>query len=384
MDPSETLCRVHDSFSGPPPAPSDPVAWTSFGAVAPRADIVPASRAPAPTFAPPGYAELQELRGRFSVPSQQPFRDAVFQCDPFSAEASKAEHRFSPRMANLDAIFGITPRLFDTLNKQFTLAEEYTFADVAGGPGGFAKYVQYRYPNAKGAGITLKSEAYAKLDTARFSAWYGPRGKEQTGDLYDYCEEFQQYLVDEFGGVDLLMANGGDLPTVNHVKSESDREHASSRLLGIQVYLGISCVLKGGNFVLKMSDTVTRHSVELLYLASMCFDKVAIVKPVAVPMANSVRYAVFKGRRDEDAVGPIADILFDALPLYKAGSLESLLEEGQISDSFRAWIDRSNALACQMQTDAAERVLRYMAGDKSAASHRPAYSSHKLFGIWNI
>lgn len=368
MDPSEVLCRIHDSFSDDGPQPQN-IPWASFAPAAVEAEHGGApGRQP---YAPPGYDALQTMKRSLSGGAQAA-REA---CNPFEGIGrSTYLNRDAVKLANLDAICGLTPRLFDPLNTSFPLPGAYTFADVAGGPGGFTQYLQRRYPTAKGVGITLRGPHdfnMEQLDSERFQAYYGP-GPSGTGDLLECAAQFQEFVAKETRGVDLLLADGGD---------EDTAEPLASRLLTCEAYLGVSAVLKGGDFVCKVFDSVERHTAELLYLVATCFDKVALIKPVTSRPACSERYLVCKGRRPDETIDAPADILYEALYQEKQ---TSLLVPGSLPPAFLNWLAENNRAACEAQTRAVEHVKRYMAGDRDVLYELPQYALHKFSIIWNI
>lgn len=379
MDPSEALCRMHDPFSEEPEPQPRNLPWASFAASDFEVAFVSTDGPPAHAFAPPGYSQLQQIKHDFAEASSADFRAARDACNPFERiDNGPYMNRAAIKLANLDAIAGLTPKLFDPLNTSFSLDSSYTFADVAAGPGGFTQYLQRRYPSARGAGITLRSSidfSHQLLDMERFTAFYG---EDDTGDLYRYTNEFQEFVAETLGGVDLLVADGG-------MDEDDQQEYLSSRLLTCQAYLGVSCVLEGGNFVCKVFDTVNRHTAELIYLVSTCFDKVVLAKPVSSRPANAERYLVCKGRRAQEIVDPAADILYDALDKYKGSSfLESLLAENQLPPAFVEWLEHNNRIACESQTAACDHIARYLSGDKAVVEELPKYSIQKFSIIWNI
>ncbi len=57
-----------------------------------------------------------------------------------------------------------------------------------------------------------------------------------------------------------------------------------------QSLVGIGCTHIGGNFVLKVFDTVTKLSAHVLFVLAQCFDELIMFKPASSRPANAERY----------------------------------------------------------------------------------------------
>lgn len=184
-------------------------------------------------------------------------------------------------------------KLFDELPdncKTYHLAE---------GPGGFIEAIaNYRNnPFDKYYGITLVDESdesvpgwrKSQLFLEKFSNVIIEKGATGTGDLMDPENLKHMYQV-HHNSCDLVTADGGfDFTTdFNH------QEMVSLKLILSQIASAIACQKYGGNFFIKMFDTFTQASVDMLYLLSMCYDKVYFIKPHTSRYANSEKYIICK------------------------------------------------------------------------------------------
>jgi cap1 methyltransferase len=215
------------------------------------------------------YNTLQKVKKAFSVPN---FIEARNKTNPFEEiPRSIFINIDAVKLANIDSVLHVSNEIFTFDHKQSD--KQFTFCDVASGPGGFTQYLQYRFPNSYGYGMTLLHPTldWNKnfLDMKRFEPFYGP---DNTGNLYTNCEHFIKFVLNKSpAGVDLVTADGDpDIEDNLYFK----QEFLLSRLLTTQALIGIGCTKIGGNFVLKVFDTVTDHSAQIIYILSLCFEKI--------------------------------------------------------------------------------------------------------------
>lgn len=119
------------------------------------------------------------------------------------------------------------------------------------------------------------------------------RGRDDTGDLYKV--ENIHALVEDAGkqSCDLVTGDGG----IDYSHDYAKQEELSQRLLVAQVYAGLLLVKPTKHFVCKLFDTNARFTQEVLWLLSVVFDVVHLVKPLTSRVANSERYVVACGYR---------------------------------------------------------------------------------------
>ena len=115
------------------------------------------------------------------------------------------------------------------------------------------------------------------------------KGYDQTGDIMNadnlkYC--YQKYK----NSFDIITGDGGFDFSTNF----NQQEIVSSKLIFCQIAFAISLQKYNGHFILKMFDTFTQVSIEYLYLLSILYDEVHIVKPNTSRYANSEKYIVCK------------------------------------------------------------------------------------------
>ena len=277
-------------------------------------------------------------------------------------------NRAAVKLANLDAVHHVSGEIFTFDGK--TSDKAFTFCDVAAGPGGFTQYMQYRFPNSKGYGMTLRHEkldwSTKSLDMTKFSPFYGP---DNTGNLYTNWEHFIKFiLTNELGGVDLVTGDGGfDLEdTMDSPEARQDRktllhrqEFLSSRLLLTQAIVGISCTKIGGNFVVKVFDTVTICA-HILFVLSQCFERILVFKPVSSRPANAERYVICMGRKPNIQI--YYQLMAEAARNYQETTYLTSLFVEDLPIEFQGWLTTNNNLSIDRQLLAAQDILLYLGG----------------------
>lgn len=384
MDPSAELCSLYDSFSEHAPhitvdaaytyasTPEDPGVSQSFTTISANAN-------PLPQYCDSDrYNILQRVKDKFDIPGFVEARDAT---NPFEAIGrSIFMNRAAIKLANIDAVEHITPEIF-TFQAQ-TSNKDFTFCDVAAGPGGFTQYLQYRFPKSQGYGMTLKHETLdwntRLLDMKRFTPFYGA---DKTGNLYTNASAFIEFVLEKSpSGVDLVTSDGGfDLEDFADKTLLHQQEFLSSRLLLAQALVGVGCTQHGGNFVVKVFDTVTKISAHILYILSLCFEKIKIFKPVSSRPANAERYVICTHRNFD--VHTYYELLKSASQVYTDTIfLESIFAE-TLPSRFIEWLVQSNSRSVDLQLATAQNILLYLARKNPVIAK---YNIPKFLLIWSL
>jgi 23S rRNA U2552 (ribose-2'-O)-methylase RlmE/FtsJ len=386
MDPSASVCFDYDSLQEPSPilAPLATEGWYRNG---PAVQLTPHfTRESIQVNLPPQYVEapryetLQRVKDAFATEGFIEARDAT---NPFEyIGRSIFINRAAVKLANIDAVHHVSGPIFTFDKKQSD--EPFTFCDVAAGPGGFTQYLQYRFPGnlAKGYGMTLRSEkldwSTKFLDMTRFTPFYGP---DKTGDLYTNWEPFIQFaLSQQPQGVDLVTGDGGfDLEDAQDSTLLHRQEFLSSRLLLTQALVGIGCTKTGGTFVVKIFDTVTSISAQILFILAQCFEEILIFKPVSSRPANAERYVICR-RRHRD-VQSYYQLLAQGAKSYTEDQYLASLFVEPLPAVFTQWLVAANVESLNRQATAAQNILLYLQGQNPVI---PVYNLHKFLIIWNL
>lgn len=183
--------------------------------------------------------------------------------------------------------------LLDTLPnncKSFHLAE---------GPGGFIEALAYMRKNIKDTyyGMTLIDEVNHNVPgwrkTKHFLANHPnviiESGIDGTGDLTSANN--LRYCYDTYNGqMDIITGDGG----FDFSFQYPQQEQVSTKLILCQIAFAIAMQKTGGTFILKVYDTFTRFSLDLIFLLYNLYEEVIIIKPNTSRFANSEKYVVCK------------------------------------------------------------------------------------------
>lgn len=193
------------------------------------------------------------------------------------------------------------------MSQIFTIYENYeklnTF-HLAEGPGGFIEALIYLRKNSldKYYGMTLISDnnnipswKKSKLFLLKNSNIIIEEGIDKTGDLMKkknllYCQK-------KYGNtMDIITGDGG----FDFSDNFNTQEVSSINLIFCQICFALAMQKKNGTFILKMFDLFTYASLDLLYILSLSYEKVYIVKPNTSRFANSEKYIVCKNFKLDD------------------------------------------------------------------------------------
>ena len=313
-------------------------------------------------------------------------------------------NRAAMKMANMDAVFDFMftePKNSDGRNL-VNKDELLYFADVCAGPGGFSEYILWRKQwRSKGFGFTLKGKNDFKLEDffagppESFETHYGLNGIDGDGDVFkeENFKAFKQHVLENTNGlgVHVMMADGGF--TVEG--QENIQEILSKQLYLCQFLFALHVVRTGGHFVCKLFDVFTPFSVGLIYLMYRAFERICIHKPNTSRPANSERYIICKGKRQDSK--PIADYLFEVncrlneIGFSPLGGTESLIDVNYIvpqevilqDHAFFNYINHSNNTFGEWQIMGLAKIVAF-AKDISLLELRQSEIKDQCLHYWKI
>jgi 23S rRNA U2552 (ribose-2'-O)-methylase RlmE/FtsJ len=172
---------------------------------------------------------------------------------------------------------------------------------LAEGPGGFAEAVM-KYRNTVATdpksdefhGMTLKCDSNKcipewKLKDTLMHISYGIDG---TGNLYNIDNiRFLAKLTGGKNSVDLITADGG----FDFSSDFNNQEEQCFKLITCEILSALYLQKQGGVFVLKIFDVFHDKTLRLLQILYSNYEKVHIVKPFTSRPANSEKYVVCEG-----------------------------------------------------------------------------------------
>ena len=177
---------------------------------------------------------------------------------------------------------------------------------LAEGPGGFIEamtHLRSNFNNDEYYGMTLindncniipgwkKSETFFNKNKNIFLEY----GADKKGDLFNvdnlwYC--YNKYK----GSMDIITGDGGFDFSIDFNKQEMN----ANKLIFCQLCFAIAMQKKNGYFILKIFDIFTQATLDIIYILSLLYKKIYIVKPNTSRYANSERYLICKYFKDEN------------------------------------------------------------------------------------
>jgi len=185
------------------------------------------------------------------------------------------------------------------------------------------------------------------------------KGYDQTGDIMNpenlkYC--YQKYK----NSFDIITGDGGfDFST-----DFNQQEIVSSKLIFCQIAFAISLQKYNGHFILKMFDTFTQVSIEYLYLLSILYDEVHIVKPNTSRYANSEKYVVCKNFRLSDT-DSLVKLLYSAITNLKDDEFLNKILNIDIPYLYFNKLEEYNAIIGQQQIENIASTLSLISNNKN-------------------
>ena len=124
---------------------------------------------------------------------------------------------------------------------------------------------------------------------------YIEAGESEDGNIL--IPENYVFCQNKYGNsMNIITADGGFDFSIDFNMQEA----MSSKLILAEALYAITLQKRAGHFILKIFDNFTRFTCELIYLLSMFYEKVYIVKPNTSRYANSERYIVCKNFKYHD------------------------------------------------------------------------------------
>jgi 23S rRNA U2552 (ribose-2'-O)-methylase RlmE/FtsJ len=170
---------------------------------------------------------------------------------------------------------------------------------IAEGPGGFMEAMcdLRGLSNDMYVGITLIDENNYSIPGWKKSKRFLEKkpnvvievGATGNGDIM--CASNLKHCYEKYGGyMDIVTADGGFDFSVDF----NHQETVSAKLIFCQIAFAAAVQKKGGHFLIKFFDTFTQVSLDMLFLLSLLYEEVNVVKPNTSRYANSEKYVVCK------------------------------------------------------------------------------------------
>jgi len=248
-------------------------------------------------------------------------------------------------------------------NYNFLFNENIKSFHLAEGPGGFIEALKYIRNNDNDIyyGMTLMegNRDVPKWDKSTHFLNKSrnviiEKGIDMTGNLYNI--ENLEYVYKKYKhSMDFITGDGGFDFSIDFNKQEEN----SLNLIVAEIFFAIVLQKKGGSFVLKVFDTFSSLSVQLLYLLCYLYENVYITKPLPSRPANSERYIVCLNFKMVPNIEKLIQNIFNKFYLIKQNNITSIINN-EISNSFLEKINEVNAIFGQSQIENIMNILTFI------------------------
>lgn len=171
------------------------------------------------------------------------------------------------------------------------------------------------------------------------------KGKTGTGDMTQPTN-LRACYEEHNSSCDIVTGDGG----FDFTSDFDHQEVMSTHLILCQVAFAAAVQRKGGSFFIKMFETFTSPSVEILYLLSILYENVYMFKPNTSRVANSEKYIMCKGFRLDDSRN-IVIALYHVMQGFKEGVYLHKLLNLDVPYSFSIKVEEYNAIFGQQQVE---------------------------------
>lgn len=259
---------------------------------------------------------------------------------------------------------------FPPVLKSFHLAE---------GPGGFIEAIQYIRKNNRDTyyGMTLidqkkdvplwnKCEKSIMRHTNNIVIETG----DGTGDLY-HIENllYVKRLYEQ--SMDFITADGGFDYSVDF----NNQEESSLHLIFSEICFATMMQKKGGSFILKVFDTFSSSTIEMIYFLTYLYEEVTIMKPMTSRPANSERYVLCSQFKQVPNLEEIKTRLCEMYETVQQNPFISFLDL-EIPNVFLNKIREINSIFGQSQVSTISAVLTYITDEKKGEKMEQLRKSH--------
>ena len=257
-----------------------------------------------------------------------------------------------------------TMRLMDIL--PVDSCKTFHFAE---GPGGFIEAIAYLRDNKTDEylGMTLLDETDGSVPGWKKSQSfmennpnvYIERGITGDGDMLK-ADNLKECYKSHNNSCDLVTADGG----FDFTNDFNHQEVMSLKLAYAQVAYALSCQKMGGSFIIKVFDTFTPASIDLLYILSNAYEKVYFFKPHTSRSANSEKYIVCKNYRLNDSKSLVI-AMFHIIQEFDDEKQPKRFLNNDIPYVYSGAIQEINAIFGQSQIECISQTLQLINSSSS-------------------
>ncbi len=257
---------------------------------------------------------------------------------------------------------------------------------LAEGPGGFIEAISYLRFNKSDLyyGMTLIDEENKSIPGWKKANDFlnkNPNvfiecGEDKTGNLYN-PDNLKYIMTNYKNSMEIVTGDGGFDFSIDYNKQEK----MALQLIYSQIIYALTIQKKGGFFILKLFDTFTYSSVDLLFILSCFYQKVHIIKPNTSRSANSEKYVVCSDFKYDDTSYFFKDFLSTLAMLNNLDlnntSINRFLNI-DINFKYLTTIREINAILSQQQMKNINKTLKLV---ENTDRKKEKYTSHQSKNI---
>jgi len=323
--------------------------------------------------------ELYEKRNRL-IPFQnvELSTDMIAKIIPFSRCQSIFKYQEAVQLANIDAIFQILPIYYGA--PFHSINGRYLFCNVGDYKGGFCEYVNYRFPDNTTFGTTFKEYEYdrewlCKNRTNVLFDYYGPDG---FGDIATIYNDFIKRGISNSSGYDFVSCNA-NIDRENKIPPD-EKEIAFQKLIAAECLIGLKLTQQGRNFVLRVFDTVSTFSGQLLYLMGLAFEKTFLFKPISSDSRSEMKYLIcMNALFTKETISSYIEQLIQKIKPDQ--QIISFLKYEEVPQIFLERLTEFNNVFLESQIEILEKIKKVENGEYIKSIE---YDVSKIFSIWDI
>ena len=274
---------------------------------------------------------------------------------------------------------------FDLVSKK-----DLTYAALAEGPGSFLQAVlkfrekyDYNLKNDKYFGVTIHAEDGKNIEMGKqFMGYYKDRYPDLLNIHKTYPSKKAKTLKSRSDGditqvktislfkkdiskskkfADLVTADGGF-----DWQDENFQEQEAYQLILGEIVAALRVQSKGGNFVLKLFETLTISSLKMIYIASTFYGDVYICKPLFSRESNSEKYLICKGfkydqKDDKKKLDERINILEDILERMSSNLfLQDIIPDFEVPEDYKNVFRFINTEIANKQQIMINKIVTYI------------------------
>ena len=196
-------------------------------------------------------------------------------------------------LAEIDTLLNFSSMLTQSVSK-----EAFRFLDLSHAPSGYSDYLCWKLPSAQGYGLR-RTEMSGVVSSGRETNQRVSLLLEQPVNLLldeDLEQTYKECL--SRSQVDLVIGDCSCEPGSLMVYLRGHEEKRARQYFLVQIIIALHCLKKGGVFICRIYEILTRATAGLIYFLHTVFSDICIVKPALSEPLSSERYLFCRGLQE--------------------------------------------------------------------------------------